>query len=59
MQNLGDSNGDSLRKSKWNRKQGDIGSTMEVEFCRIAEMRKAEAKLEPFRYQETKMCMKD
>lgn len=59
MQNLGDSNDDSLRKSKWNRKQGDIGSTMEVEFCRTAAMRKAETKLEPFRYQETKMCMKD
>lgn len=59
MQNLGDSNDDSLRKSKWNRKQGDKGSTMEVEFCSIAEMKKAEAKLELFRYQETKVCMRD
>lgn len=48
-----------LKKSKWNRKQGDIGSAMGVESYSIVEMRKAEAKLELLRYQDTEICISD
>lgn len=43
---MSDSNDDSLKKNRWNRKPGDTEGITEGEFCSTLEMKKTEAELE-------------